>query len=368
MKILVAPDKFKGSLTAKEVCESVKVGIQDVFPDAEVYSLPLADGGEGTLEILVEALGLQRVDMTVNDPLFRPVNASYAIDGSNAYIEMALASGLQLLSPQERSAMKTSSVGVGELIHDAVLKGTTTIFLFVGGSATNDGGIGMASALGFKFLDKEGHELQPTGENLSNIQAIEKYSKVRDFEVHLITDVQNPLLGSNGAAKQYAKQKGATPEEIDKLEEGLRHFSKLVAEHTGKEIAAINGSGAAGGMAVSAIGLMNGSIQQGMKTILEIVNLKKILGEVDLVITGEGKVDEQTLQGKVVHGVANAAKEFDLPVYVICGNSELSIEELNHLSIDRLAKIKTAEISVERAMRNASDLLRQRVSELLRED
>ena len=367
MKILICPDKFKGSLSAKEVCEAIEKGIIEVFPEAKTTSIPMADGGEGTLDILEAALGLERVSVTVPDPLFRPVQAWYGRKGVAAFIEMALASGLQLLAPEERSAAHTSSVGTGTLIKHAISQGATTIHLFVGGSATNDGGAGIVHSLGFRFLDAEGQELSPIGANLGNIQSIVSPDQsFPDMDIQLITDVTNPLLGSNGATRQYGPQKGATAEELEALEMGMTHFAQFMQQQAGSNLASQPGSGAAGGVAVCLLGLLKGQLRRGMVTLLDITGLTEQMGSADLVITGEGKMDEQTLQGKVVHGIARAGQAVGVPVTAICGINQLQPSETEALGLAAIASLKTPELSAEFCMENASDLIRARVVEMLR--
>ena len=366
MKVLICPDKFKGSLSATEVGNAAKMGIKQVFPDASFELLPLADGGEGTLVVLSNLLDLQMVKVSVSDPLFRPVTATYGINGTNAYIEMARASGFELLSDEERSATKTSSVGTGELVQEAMARGAKSIYLFVGGSATNDGGIGMASALGFRFLDKEGSEVSPIGSNLSQIETIVNSEMSFDVTLHLVTDVQNPLLGKNGATFQYGPQKGATESDVQNLEKGMKHLSNLISKQYGKDVSTTPGSGAAGGMALSVLGLMNGTIQSGIDTILQAVDFEERLKTADLIITGEGKMDEQTLQGKVVHGVVEKAKSFNVPVLVICGDSQLDEHQIASLGVEQVLKLKTDELTVDYCLQNAAELITLRLSQYLK--
>lgn len=365
MKVVIAPDKFKGSLTAVEVCEAIKKGVLAVHPEAQISTIPLADGGEGTLDVLEKSLHLRWVKVTVHDPLFRPVQSSYCIKGEDAYVEMAKASGFELLADHERSACKTSSIGTGELIRDAIAHGARNIFLFVGGSATNDGGIGMATALGFRFLGEKDQEILPIGMNLSSIRSIDTDGFTDNVKINLITDVRNSLLGPTGASHQYGPQKGATQDEILNLDSGMSHLSNLIQAQFGKDISKVPGSGAAGGMGLSVLGLMNGSIQNGIETISDIVNFEEKLRAADLVITGEGKMDEQTLQGKVVHGVAKFANKFGIPAYTICGVNELQPDQIEQLGIKDIASVKTDELTVDFCMKNASSLIVERVKEMM---
>lgn len=363
MKLIVAPDKFKGSLTAQQVCDSIRAGILTRFPDARVDAVPLADGGEGTLDLMIELLGLRTVDVRVKDPLFRDISSYYAIKGDTAYVEMALASGLQLLADGERSALHTSSWGTGQLVQDAIANGARNIYLFVGGSATNDGGIGMASALGFEFLDAQGKRVHPTGANLGAVQQV--VTAEFDATITLVTDVHNTLLGEHGAAHVYAKQKGATGDDIAILEAGLSNLAGKVRHATGIDVVDVPGAGAAGGMAASVVGLLNGNIAPGIDSVLQAVRFEERLQGADLVITGEGKVDEQTLQGKVVSGVSAIANKHGIPCVAFCGICTLDPEQLQELNLDGIAAIKQGDLSTEYCLQNAGPLLVERVADLL---
>ncbi len=367
MKVLIAPDKFKGSLTAREVCSAISEAVKDVYPMAEATSLPMADGGEGTLDILTEVLQLEQRECRVRDPLFREKSAVYGVRDHKAYIEMALASGLQLLAPEERNAMHTSSIGTGDLLAHAVDHGAKEIYLFVGGSACHDGGTGLASALGFRFLDADGQKMDPIGVNLRLVSSIQNSDVTAEFKIHLITDVKNPLLGADGAAYQYARQKGANDVELALLEEGSANLAQVIKTKIGRRLDNLPGSGAAGGMALCTLGLFDGAIYGGMDTILDLVDFHERLAESDLVITGEGKVDEQTLQGKVIHGVSHMARQHSVPVLAVCGLNELSDDQVNELGLYAVTSLKTPEISTEYCVNHAYELLGERVRTILNE-
>lgn len=366
MKVLIAPDKFKGSLTAKEVCKAIEMGVTEVIPDAELKSIPMADGGEGTLEILTDLLQLEVIELTVGDPYARPIKSKYGMKGQEAFIEMALASGLQLLKEEERSASKTSTIGTGELILHAIDQGAKTIYLFVGGSATNEGGVGVAHALGYRFLDQSGNALSPIGENLKLIHSIQKPDRsFHDIAFQVITDVKNPLLGTEGATYQYGPQKGAKPHELDTLEQGMIHYAQLIQRMTGVDHGIKQGSGAAGGIGMSIMGLLNGDIRNGMDTLLKVTGFEEQVAQTNLVITGEGKVDEQTLQGKVVHGVAKSSQKVGIPVLGICGINQLNDEEWKGLGLQDLASLKQPDLTAEYCMQHAAELISQRVSKMV---
>ncbi len=366
MNVLVVPDKFKGSLSASEVCQSVSAGVKHVYPDAKITQLPMADGGEGSLEVLMDTLELEYREVLVRDPLFRTKTAGYGRKGKVAYIEMARSSGLQLLSPEERSALKTSTIGVGDLLFDALKEGAEQIYLFVGGSATNDGGAGMLQGLGFRLLDESGNDLSGTGENLARIDKIIPPGEMPVFELVIVTDVQNKLLGPQGASHHYGAQKGASVADIEELEEGLAHFSSLVSSFAGFDVSEVAGSGAAGGTGVSGMGFLGARIQMGITTFLEITHFKQLLKNADLVITGEGKLDSQTLQGKVVDGVARAAHESNQQTIVVCGISEIELESLEPMGVVAILPIKSPERSMAYCMEHAAELIQQCTAEFLK--
>jgi glycerate kinase len=332
-KIVIAPDKFKDSLSATEVCEHIAIGIRSVIRDVQIETCPLADGGEGTLALLSKQLSLKSIDLIVSDPLFRNITASYAIsaDQEQAYIEMALASGLPLLTAAERNPLKTSTYGTGELIKGAISQGVKKITLFIGGSATNDGGMGMAAALGYRFLDSNGKELQPTGANLIRVSGIDNANVLTGLpatEFVVATDVTNRLTGNTGAAAMYAAQKGAGNDAIEQLERGMAHFANIVQDWHGLDKSLSPGAGAAGGLGFGAMVFLNAALNSGIDTVIEIVSLNKKLDGADLVISGEGNLDEQSLHGKVIDGVRRLASDREVLLGVVCGGIQLSSRQL----------------------------------------
>ncbi len=368
MKILVAPDKFKGSLSAVAVCDAIASGINKYDPTIEVVKHPLADGGDGSLDILEQHLDLKTITLTVHDPLFRPIKASYKKTMDTAYIEMAAASGLVLLKDHERNCMHTTTYGTGELILNAIQRGVTTIYLLIGGSATCDAGIGMASALGYTFLDKNEKHLQPIGKNLEKITSIQlPENKDIPNTVKFITlcDVDNPLYGSRGAAHVFAAQKGANSKEIEILDKGLTHFSTLIAKQLHKNIANLPGAGAAGGIGGGSIAFLNSTLQSGIKTMLEITQFSKAIKNTDLIFTGEGKIDQQTLHGKVVFGVSQFAKTKKIPVYAISGASDLSILETKSLNITDLRTVLSTCPNEKEAFTKAKQIVEELAFEMI---
>lgn len=369
MKILISPDKFKGSLSAQEVCEAVDRGVKRFDKSIETIYHPLADGGEGTLENLQSSLDLESVEVEVNDPLFRPINAEYKISGNNAYIEMAAASGLPLLTDDERNCLYTTTYGTGELMLDAINKGVKNIYLFVGGSATNDAGIGMAAMLGFQFYDSDNNELSPIGQELINISKIDPSNLNFDpnqINVVVVCDVKNPLYGPEGAAYIYGPQKGVNKEEVKFLDDGLRNFSKAVKSNLGIDVSILEGGGAAGGISAGAYAFLNAKIKPGIQTIFEITGYEKKLESVDLIITGEGKLDNQTIHGKVIHGVDQISTKLNIPYAIICGIAE-DLEMLEReLSATQILQIKTADVTLDSAINEAAKHVEDRAYELIR--
>jgi glycerate kinase len=354
MRILICPDKFKGSLTASQVCDAIEEGISKKYPHAKIIKLPLADGGEGTSRILTSFFKGKTIRLKVHGPLFEDVEAEYGTDNNTtAFIEMASASGLQLIPEKKRDPMETTTLGTGELIADALKLGCKKIILGIGGSATNDAGIGMASVLGFKFFDEHGALLSPVGKNLASIRRIEAPDE--RIDVVALCDVNNPLYGANGAAYIYGPQKGATPESVEILDQGLRNFERVVQE-TFQRSADFSGAGAGGGIAGGASIFFNLEVRSGIEFIMETLNVHEEIRKADLIITGEGKIDHQTLSGKVVGQVARQGAQ---KVIAICGICEIAPADLGIAGVISLVNnsTKTAE-----AIRNAYSLIAQKMA------
>jgi glycerate 2-kinase len=362
MKILIATDKFKDSLSAQKVCEGLKKGILKTFPTAVCETLPLADGGEGTLETLQLVLGGEFIDCHVNDPLFRPINAQYLwIESSvTAIVEMARASGIELLKKSERNALKTSTFGTGELILDAIKKGAKKIVLTVGGSATNDGGIGMANALGYQFLDENNNPLKPIGEHLIRIKNIDNSltnKNLENIQFIVATDVTNPFYGKNGAAYIFGRQKGADDLGIDLLDKGLQNLSELFQKTFKKGVQNSSGSGAGGGIGGGAIAFLNAQICSAADWILEITNVQEKLKNADLLITGEGKIDIQTWQGKLISRLLHNAKIENVPVVLVCGTMQDVEQIIEQEGLMYAVSILNEPMSLENAISQTSQLI-----------
>ena len=314
MKIVIAPDKFKGSLTGLEFCNAVHKGLLKVIPDAEVVFLPLADGGDGTIEVANFYLHGESIQLQVKNPLFQNRLATYlyASDSKTAFIEMAEASGLKLLKLSELDCKNATTFGTGQLILDAVNRGVKEIILGIGGSATNDCGIGMATALGYRFLDKRDVDVLPIGASLSQIVTIDDSQvnkELKNVTFKIACDVTNPLYGKNGAAHIYAKQKGASEKDIEVLDKGLEDFSKVLDSKFKINSQEVLGAGAAGGMGIAAKAFLKGELVSGITLMKELAQFDEKIKNADWIITGEGKLDEQTLSGKTIQGVIDSAKQ-----------------------------------------------------------
>lgn len=333
LKIIIAIDSFKGSATSSEAAYALETGIREVCPDADIRRIPVADGGEGTMDALISSGRGRIVTVCVHDPLMRPVKANYGIlSDHTAVIEMAQASGLTLLSREERNPLKTSSFGTGELIRDALSRGIRKIVLTIGGSATNDAGIGLLRALGFRFTDTHGRELAGKGEELGRIGQIDLSGVLPELEeatFEVLCDVTNPFYGPEGATMVFSRQKGATPEMRNQLEQGMIRFARLAEARTGIDMNDVKGSGAAGGMGGTAQLFLNAEMRSGAGFVLDRVGFDSVALDADLVITGEGKIDRQTLYGKVPMVVLERMKGKGIPVIAVCGRSEDEAELLD---------------------------------------
>ncbi len=350
MKILLAPDKFRGSLDAPQVCQAMAEGINMVSTDIETVSLPMADGGEGTLDLLLWYSGGQKKTARVHDPLGRIIEAEYGVsaDGKTAFIEMATASGLSLLKPEERNPLLTSTYGTGELIKAAMEAGVDHIIMGIGGSATTDAGIGMAKALGWQFLDAANQEVEAVGGNLSLIQKIipsPLISQLPKFQI--ACDVTNPLYGINGAACVYGPQKGANIEAVNILDKGLEDFAKITG--LPEEVFESQGFGAAGGLGFGCVFFLNATLKEGVRLLMDFCDFDTHLADVDLIITGEGKIDIQTLQGKLVKGITIKAGK--IPVAAICGTLDATPQQMQEMGISYAASILTRPQTLDEALK-----------------
>ena len=366
MNILICPDKFKGSLNAKEVCGAVARGLLQADADAHITSVPLADGGEGTCDLLTEWYEGSEVHLEVHGPLFSPVMAHYGVskDGRIAFMEMASASGLTLLEPDQRDPLLTTTLGTGEMIADALRRNISKIILGIGGSATNDAGTGMATALGYRFLDAGGEELKPTGENLIHIRSIVTSAAdpaLRNTEIIALCDVTNALVGEEGAAHVYGPQKGADEKAVALLDAGLRNFRRVV--HNSLKISLdFPGAGAAGGLGAGAKVFLNASMQKGIIHFIESTGLEEKVKQADLIITGEGKIDHQTFSGKVVSEIIALAQKAGKPVVAICGTCEVGETDLANHGIRKVLTLIDENTSSESAIKHAATHITRKIT------
>lgn len=362
MKIVVAPDSFKGSLSAKQVADSIGRGILSANAHCTVVKFPIADGGEGTVEALVEATKGRIIKKIVKDPLMRDIEGFYGIlgDDRTAVIELAAASGLTLLTEEERNPMLTTTYGTGQLIADALDSGYKKIIIGIGGSATNDGGAGILQALGVKFLDKYDNLIGPGGGELDKIVRFDTNGlnkKIEGIEIIVACDVDNVLCGENGAANVFARQKGADDEMVKILDTHLLHFGNIIKRELNKDIINFKGAGAAGGTGGGLKAFLNATLLSGIDIVLQYAGLENEIKDADWVITGEGRIDSQTLHGKAPYGVAKAAQKYGVPVIGIAGTLGEELDQLYENGFTYIFPIMTGLMTLEYAMENCSILL-----------
>lgn len=361
VKVLVVMDSFKGSATSMDCGQAVSKGIMNVYPKADIVTIPLADGGEGTVDALIGATGGEQIEVLVTGPLGEKVNAVYGIlgDGKTAVIEVAAACGLPLIRDDSLNPLLTTTYGVGELIKDAITRGCREFVIGLGGSSTNDAGIGMLQALGFKFLDSNLQEVGFGGGELGKIQAIDMDSRNEELKkcsFQIACDVSNILYGKEGAAYVFGPQKGATDEMVLQLDHGLKHFSDVVSKETGLELHNINGGGAAGGLGAAFYGFLNGKLQSGIDLMLEKIGIQEQLTDVDIVITGEGRLDGQTSMGKVPLGIGKVAGKYQIPVIAIAGSVTDDAAVLHEQGISSFFSILQSPMALDEAMDSSRTL------------
>ena len=362
MKVVIAPDGFKGNLSALQVAQAIDKGIKRVVPDALTTLKPMADGGEGTVQAMVDATGGKVMTTEVTDPLGGRVSAHWGLlsDKVTGVIEMASASGLPLVPPEKRNPLLTTTYGTGELILAALESGCRKLIIGIGGSATNDGGAGMAQALGARLLDSTGAELPSGGAALTNLEHIDVTnldSRLADCEVLIASDVSNPLCGAHGASAVYGPQKGATPEMVTQLDAALAHYADVIQRDLGIKVKDVSGAGAAGGLGAGLIVFLKAELIPGIDIVIQATNLVEHLKDADLVFTGEGRLDSQTARGKVPTGVAKRAKEFGLPVIAIAGEILDDYHVVYEHGIDAVLSIAPGPISLSQSMAEAEKLI-----------
>ena len=363
MKIVIAPDSYKESLSALEVATQIELGFKEVFPDAEYVKVPMADGGEGTVQAMVEATQGRQVDVVVTDPLGLRITGFYGLtgDGRTAMIEMAAASGLALVPPAQRNPNITTSYGTGELIIAALDAGARHLILGIGGSATNDGGAGMLQALGVQLLDAQGVELARGGAPLAQLARIDMSGldmRLAECQIEVACDVDNPLTGERGASAIFGPQKGATPDMVQSLDAGLKHFAAIIERDLGVAVDAVAGAGAAGGMGAAMMAFLKGQLRPGCEIIARAVGLEAAVRDADLVITGEGRIDQQTIFGKTPFGVATVAKQFGKPVIGIAGGLGANAQVVHEYGIDAIFSVLSRICTLQDALAEAEHNVR----------
>lgn len=360
MKIVIAPDSYKESLSALEVASAIEQGFREVWPDADYVKLPVADGGEGTVEAMVAATAGRIVDVKVTGPLGEQITAFYGLSGDerSAFIEMAAASGLEQVPFHQRDPLKTTSWGTGELIRHALDAGVEHIIIGLGGSATNDGGAGMVQALGAKLLDAQHNDIAPGGaglETLARIDISQLDKRLADCRIEVACDVTNPLTGKEGASAVFGPQKGATPEMIVRLDKALEQYAQLIARDLDVDVSTLAGGGAAGGMGAALYAFCGAQLRRGIEIVTDALQLEACVADADLVITGEGRIDSQSIQGKVPVGVANVAKKYHKPVIGIAGSLTRDVGVVHQYGIDAVFSVLTRIGTLEEAFRDAFD-------------
>lgn len=371
MRIVIAPDSYKGSMTAAEVAAAMARGVRRLLPDAELDLVPMADGGEGTVQALVDATGGRLITAAVTGPLGEPVAATFGLlgDGQTAVIEMAQASGLPLVPPERRNPLLTTTYGTGQLICQALDQGARRLIIGIGGSATNDGGVGMAQALGARFLDASGQELPPGGGALAGLDRIDLSGldpRLPSTTITVACDVDNPLTGERGASAVFGPQKGATPEMVQLLDANLAHLAAIIRRDLGKEVEDAPGAGAAGGLGGGLLAFLGAQLRRGVEIVVEAVGLTERCAGASLCLTGEGGTDFQTVRGKTPMGVAQAAKVHGVPVVCISGGLGREYHQVYSVGIDAVTSIMPGPMSLEDAMARGPELVEEATERALR--
>ncbi len=371
MKIVLAPDSFKESMTAKEACDAMERGIKKVLPEAECIKVPMADGGEGTVQSLIDATDGELVEVSTIAPLGNEIKASFGLlgGGQGAVIEMASASGLHLIPLEKRNPLVTTSYGTGVLIKEALNRGVNNILIGIGGSATNDGGAGMLQALGVKLLDEAGMELPFGGGALDSLKTIDLQNldkRIFETNIQVACDVTNPLIGKNGASAVFGPQKGATEEMVEKLDKNLAHFAEVIKKELGIDIAEVPGGGAAGGLGASLKAILKAELKSGVELVVEYTSLKEKLQGAAYVFTGEGSIDSQTINGKTPFGVAKAAKEKGIPVIAFAGRIGPGSEMLYNHGINSIIGILPEAMDINKALIDGKENLERAADSIMR--
>lgn len=361
MKVVIAPDSYKGSLSALDVAQCIETGIKNYNNTIEVIKVPMADGGEGTVQTLIDAIGGKIINLKVCDPLLREIEAYYGILGDNntAIIEIAAASGLELLCKEELNPLITSTYGTGQIINDALRRGCKNLIIGIGGSATNDGGMGILRALGIRFLNKDGKDIPEGGISLRDLHQMDlkNFNKeILECNIRVACDVDNPLCGINGATNVFGYQKGAKEEDIEKLDDALKRYSNVIEKVFGLDVKDIPGAGAAGGTGAALLAL-GANLERGVDIVINETHLEDHIKDSDIVITGEGRIDFQTKFGKTLYGVAEVSKKYNIPVIAICGSIGNGYKELYECGISSVFSIINKPMELKESIKNSKELL-----------
>ncbi len=370
MRFLFASDSFKGSLSSEKIIELLKESAENVFPGCETRGVPIADGGEGTVDAVIAVTKGEKRVIEVHGPLMENVESSYGIfHGDCAIIEMAAASGLPMVSPEKRNPLNTTTYGTGELIRDALDQGYQKISIAIGGSATNDGGMGAMRALGIRFLDAEGKELEGRGSDLAKVVDIDStnlHSAVAEAEFTVMCDVNNPLTGPKGATYTFGKQKGGTPEILDELEMGMKNYAMVIQKKFGINVDSIAGAGAAGGLGVALCVFLNAEMKSGIETVLDLIDFDGLLEETDLVVTGEGQIDWQSAFGKVPSGIGQRCQAKGIPAVAVVGGMGSGAEKIYEFGVESIIPTINGAMEMEEALERAEELYRGATERMFR--
>lgn len=371
MKIVIAPDSFKGSISAIEAAKAIERGVKRCFPHAQTIKVPIADGGEGTMESFIMATGGRKVGVQVTGPIGHHVDAAYGLlpSGNVAVIEMAQASGITLITTDERSPLTATTYGTGELIKKALDDGCRSFILALGGSATNDGGAGMLQALGMRLLDDAGNEVAWGGGQLKHIQTIDDSewdARIAESQFLIATDVQNPLLGPDGATYIYGPQKGVTPNMLEQLEQNMTAWADLIEQTNGVRLHELAGAGAAGGLCGAFLAFFPTTIKRGIDVVIQYTSIHAHLDGADLVITGEGQIDAQTASGKTPMGIAQEAQKYNVPTIALAGSVGQGIDKLYEHGIMAVFSIMSGPMTLQQAMDHAAELIESTTEQVMR--
>ena len=370
MRFLFASDSFKGSLSSEKIIELLKESAENVFPGCETRGVPIADGGEGTVDAVIAVTKGEKRVIEVHGPLMENVESSYGIlHGDCAIIEMAAASGLPMVSPEKRNPLNTTTYGTGELIRDALDQGYQKISIAIGGSATNDGGMGAMRALGIRFLDAEGKELEGRGSDLAKVVDIDStnlHSAVAEAEFTVMCDVNNPLTGPKGATYTFGKQKGGTPEILDELEMGMKNYAMVIQKKFGINVDSIAGAGAAGGLGAALCVFLNAEMKSGIETVLNLIDFDGLLEETDLVVTGEGQIDWQSAFGKVPSGIGQRCQAKGIPAVAVVGGMGSGAEKIYEFGVESIIPTINGAMEMEEALERAEELYRGATERMFR--